>query len=155
MKADPHTAFDTYIDYKCLNGALQSPINLRTHYHEELIFRNAEELEVFRAITQDDGLSLDNKVTKLREWYDRSIKRKLNDFENNKAPWRELRKYQPLFEEMSRYERIIVFGGCSLSILHELLQCDDSLCKKVEYYLQGVSSFCNSATGLLRRTNQV
>lgn len=144
MKADTDAEFDTYIDHKCLDDeALESPINLKTHYHEELVFRNASELREFQKVTGDGGLSLSDKAKELRKWYQRSIKRKLNDFENNQAPWRDLKDYQPLFEEMRQYERVIVFGGCSLSILKGLLEYDDSLSKKVEYYQQGVGSFCN------------
>lgn len=154
MKADAHATFDAYIDHKCLGRALERPINLKTHYHEELVFRNREELTKFRDVTEDN-ISLEEKAEKLREWYKESIKRKLNDFEDNQEPWRDLKDYEPLFEEMRQYERVIVFGGCSLSILQELLsKHDDSLSKKVEYYQQGVSPFCNfdSFDGLVRLT---
>lgn len=144
MKADSHAAFDTYIDHKCLNGALKRPINLKTHYHEELVFRNAEELYEFRDVTGNNKLSLSEKAQRLRDWYIKSIERKLSEFENNQEPWQDLEDYRPLFEQMKQYERVIVFGGCSLSILKELLEYDDSLSKKVEYYQQGVGSFCNS-----------
>lgn len=143
MKADAHAAFDTYIDHKCLNGALKRPINLKTHYHEELVFRNANELRQFQKVTEAD-IPLEKKAENLRVWYDECIKRKLSDFENNQEPWRDLKDYQPLFEQMKQYERVIVFGGCSLSILQQLLlQHDDSLSKKVEYYQQGVGLFCD------------
>lgn len=140
MKADADAHFDTYIDHKCLDGALQRPINLKTHYHEELVFRNALELYEFRDVTKNKELSPSDKAQKLREWYTKSIERKLSDFKDNQEPWRDLKDYQPLFEQMKQYERVIVFGGCSLSILQELLQYDDSLSKKVEYYQQGVGS---------------
>lgn len=142
MKADAHATFDTYIDHKCLDGALERPINLKTHYHEELVFRNEKELTKFLNVTKAD-ISLEEKAKQLRDWYDESIERKLNDFENKQEPWRDLKDYRPLFDEMRQYERVIVFGGCSLSILQKLLeQRDDSLSKKVEYYQQGVSLLC-------------
>jgi hypothetical protein len=41
--------FETYIDVACLDQ-LESPINLKTHYHDELVARSAEELKAFREI---------------------------------------------------------------------------------------------------------
>lgn len=137
MKTDGSPAFDAYIDRNCLRKGLESPINLKTHYHEELIFRTAKELIEFKNITKKD-IPAPDKAEKLRWWYNESIERKLREF-NNEKPWRDLEDYQGLFSQMREYERVIVFGGCSLTILKELLeQEDDSLSKKVEYYQQGV-----------------
>ncbi|KAJ4391682.1 hypothetical protein N0V93_005301 [Gnomoniopsis smithogilvyi] len=135
MKTDGQPAFDAYIDRRCLREGLESPINLKTHYHEELVFRTAEELTEFEKI-KDKEIPLSDKAKELRTWYKHSIDRKLRDFENIK-PWQDLQDYQVLFDEMRQKDRVIVFGGCSLTILKELLKQDDSLSRKVEYYQQG------------------
>lgn len=140
MHAEDSPAFDTYIDHKCLNEGLESPINLKTHYHEELVFRTAKELNEFRTITES-STPLPDKAEELRRWYEGAISRKLREFENinNKEPWIDLDDYEVLFEEMRKSKRVIVFGGCSLTILKAILESkNDSLSKKVEYYQQGV-----------------
>lgn len=148
MKTDDRPAFDTYIDHHCLEKALESPINLKTHYHEELVFRTAQELREFKAIT-GENLALPDKAQELRRWYDKAIDRKLMDFANNQEPWTDLKDYQPLFNKMRQYDRVIVFGGCSLTILKEILEeQNDSLSKKVEYYQQGVRLDYNLETPL-------
>lgn len=142
MKTDGRPVFDTYIDNRCLNSGLESPINLKTHYHEELVFRTATELKEFKRITEEQ-IELSDKAVKLRAWYRESIDRKLKEF-NNTRPWQDLQDYQELFNIMRQYDRVIVFGGCSLTILKELLEeHDDDLSKKVEYYQQGVRLYYN------------
>lgn len=140
MNTDAKPSFDTYIDHKCLGRSLESPINLKTHYHEELVFRTARELREFKTITEKN-IPLSEKAEYLRKWYEKAIERKLGDFGNRQEPWRDLTDYQLLFDEMRQYDRVIVFGGCSMTILKEMLeQRNDSLSKRVEYYQQGVCS---------------
>lgn len=140
MKTRCSRSFDVYVDNVVLDR-LESPINLKTHYHEELVFRTAEELEEFRHITAmpiDNDEQMESRRNSLRKWYNRAVERKLVDF-GNECPWTDMDTYDLLFNEMKRekYERVIFFGGCSLTILQEILK-EPSLAEKVHYYQQGV-----------------
>lgn len=146
--------FDTFIDAACvkedgpdssaeisLQSHLESPINLKTHYHEELVFRTAAELEEFQNITKsssDTGNLTGDGLERLKDWYQKAVSRKLKDFgDKNPVEW--LTEYGPLFAKMKKYDRIIFFGGCSLTILHHVLLYEPDLAAKIEYYQQGVS----------------
>lgn len=133
--------FDCYVDNVCLDH-IDSPINLKTHWHEELVFRTAGELKQFQRITAmsiDSQSEIEDRRDKLRCWYGEAIRRKLGDF-NNEEPYKDLTEYRTLFEEMRKYDRVIFFGGCSLTILEHILKEEPTLGKKVEYYQQGVCS---------------
>ncbi|KAF3769694.1 hypothetical protein M406DRAFT_348841 [Cryphonectria parasitica EP155] len=131
--------FDVYVDNVVLQH-LESPINLKTHYHEELVFRTADELEEFRNITQkptDNQELIEDRRNQLRSWYEKAIRRKLADDFENEDPLKNLGNYDTLFNEMRKYERVVFFGGCSLTILKGILEQEDSLAKRVHYYQQG------------------
>lgn len=139
MKTRCSRSFDCYVDTACL-AHLESPINLKTHWHEELVFRTAEELHVFQKITSmpiDDDTQIEARRDSLRNWYDKAIERKMGDFDNQ-IPYKDLTNYDTLFDEMRKYDRVVFFGGCSLTILHHILEQEPALGKKVEYYQQGV-----------------
>lgn len=127
--------FDCYVDNVCLKH-LESPINLQTHWHEELVFRTARELKEFQVIT-DMRIDDEARQEKLRSWYKQAVDRKLGDF-GTERPYKDLTDYGTLFDEMRKYDRIIFFGGCSLTILQHILQEEPLLGKKIEYYQQGV-----------------
>lgn len=131
--------FDIYIDNVAL-GFLESPINLKTHYHEELVFRTADELNQFRTITEkpvDDESQIEGRREDLRKWYDAALRRKLDEF-GSESPLKDLESYNVLFDEMRKYERVVVFGGCSLTILQHILEEEPELAKRIHYYQQGV-----------------
>lgn len=141
MRRGDKLHFDAYVDCKCLDTLL-SPINLKLHSHEELVFRTASELQDFRTITESDE-DVSNKSVKLREWYEGAITRKKESDFDNAQPWTDLEDsndYDKLFDEMNEYERVNIFGGCSLTILNDLLQQErrDGLSGKIAYYQQGV-----------------
>lgn len=129
--------FDTYIDVACLDK-LASPINLKTHYHDELVARSAKELDDFRAIMQmptSEGPEVEERRTELRDWYSKALKRKREEF-GGETPFKDL-SYDYLFSEIRKHDRVIFFGGASLTVLQELLEREPSLGKKVHYYQQG------------------
>lgn len=131
--------FDTYVDNVVLDH-LESPINLKTHYHEELVFRTANELNEFRTITEkpaNDESQIEGRRADLRKWYDKALQRKLNEF-GSESPLKDLESYDVLFDEMRKYERVVFFGGCSLTILQHILEKEPELAKKIHYYQQGV-----------------
>ncbi|CAN8096668.1 unnamed protein product [Discula destructiva] len=136
MRTTSGPSFDTYVDCKCVS-ALERPINLKVHSHEELVFRTASELHQFKEIIERPE-NTEEKAERLRDWYALAVERKMKDF-GNQQPWRDLEDYDILFDEMDTYDRVIVFGGCSLTVLDQLLQqtSRDSLSKKVAYYQQG------------------
>lgn len=139
MRTRCNRAFDCYVDNACLDH-LESPINLKTHWHEELVFRTAGELKDFQLITAmpiNDDAQVEARRNKLRKWYDQAMERKLAEF-GGQRPFKDLMDYDNLFDEMRRYDRVIFFGGCSLTILQHILTRDPALGKKVEYYQQGV-----------------
>lgn len=138
MKTVPNVDFETYLDHKCLSS-LGCPINLKLHSHDELIFRTAGELENYKGIVGGPG-DIEKKATALRSWYQEAIERKLkNDFQGQQ-PWEDLKEYGTLFDKMDQYDRVVVFGGCSLTLLDALLKSTkhQRLIEKVEYYQQGV-----------------
>lgn len=129
--------FDAYIDVACLDE-LESPINLKTHYHDELVARPAEELNEFRAImelpTSDDS-QIEDRRTRLRQWYSKAIARKEEEF-GGQSPFKDL-DYDHLFSEIRNHDQTTFFGGASLTVLQELLKKEPSLGKKVQYFQQG------------------
>lgn len=157
MRTRCKRSFDCYVDTACLDH-LGSPINLKTHWHEELVFRTAGELKEFQHITAmpiDDEARVEARRDKLRKWYDRAIGRKLADF-GGQPPFKDLMDYGELFDKMENYDRVIFFGGCSLTILQQILERDNRpglgdkhrrLGKKVEYYQQGVSNMLLNTGG--------
>ncbi|PSS00887.1 hypothetical protein BD289DRAFT_501132 [Coniella lustricola] len=130
--------FVTYVDGVAWDH-LESPINLKTHYHEELVFRTAEELNSFRTITEkpvDTESQIEGRRNDLRKWYEKAIERKLKDF-GSESPLKNLESYDVLFDEMDKYERIVFFGGCSLTILQHILEKRPELAHKIHYFQQG------------------
>lgn len=129
--------FDSYIDVACLDK-LASPINLKTHYHDELVARSAQELNSFRAIMEmptSEEPQVEERRTELRKWYDKALKRKEDEF-GGESPLKDL-SYDYLFSEIRKHDRVIFFGGASLTVLQELLEKEPLLGKKIEYYQQG------------------
>lgn len=132
--------FDSYLDVSCLDQ-LQIPINLKTHYHEELIARTADELGAFRKIMErptDDEKVIERRKIELREWYSKALDRKRNEF-GGEYPVRDL-DYDHLRDEIRRHDKTIAFGGASLTVLQEILKREPGLGKKIEYYQQGGTS---------------
>lgn len=138
------TKFDAYVDRKCLSDAeLTTSINLKAHAHEELFFRSKAELNEFKAII-DKTEDVDARAVELRAWYTKALERKLKDF-GGVEPWKDLTDYTELFKELNTYDRVLAFGGCSLTILGKILKSEEnsdsqaaSLSKKIEYFQQGV-----------------
>lgn len=129
--------FESYIDVSCLRQ-LQIPINLKTHYHEELIARTADELGAFREIMEmptKDQKEIERRKDKLREWYSKALDRKKNEF-GGEYPMGDL-DYDHLRDEIRRHDKTIAFGGASLTALREILEKEPGLGKKIEYYQQG------------------
>lgn len=139
-----HIKFDTYVDRKCLSDdEFKTSISLKTHAHEELFFRSKAELSAFKAIIEKSE-DIDARAAEQRDWYDKALDRKLKDF-GGVEPWKDLTDYTELFKELNTYDRVLVFGGCSLTILGRILKSEedsdsqaDSLSKKIEYFQQGV-----------------
>lgn len=132
-----YSHFDAYIDVECLDK-LDSPINLKTHYHDELVARSAPELKEFRAIMEmptTDESEVENRRTRLRQWYSKAIERKEEEF-GGECPLSNL-SYDHLFSEIRKYDKATFFGGASLTVLQELLEREPSLGKKVHYFQQG------------------
>lgn len=143
MKAWCSRSFKAYLDVACLSE-LESPINLKTHYHEELVARTAEEMKEFQDITRlptDDKSEIEDRRLKLRNWYERALARKEEDF-GGKCPVEELKDFsdyeKEIFNEIENHDRTIFFGGASLTLLNHLIEKKPALAKKVEYYQQGV-----------------
>lgn len=135
--------FDSYIDVSCLDQ-LQIPINLKTHYHEELIARTADELGAFRKIMEtptDDEKVIERRKIELREWYSKALDRKKNEF-GGEYPMEDL-DYDRLMDEIRRHDKTIAFGGASLTVLQQILKKEPGLGKKIEYYQQGGTSDSN------------
>lgn len=139
MKDRCDRSFDSYIDRVCLKH-LESPINLKTHYHDELIARNAEELREFKRITEIDPIDedvIEDRREELRKWYDNALKRKRDEF-GGVCPIEDLVDYGTLYDEIRSHDRTIFLGGASLTILEHIIRDEPALAKKVEYYQQGV-----------------
>lgn len=83
---------------------------------------------------------MDARRDRLRSWYKQAMQRKLEDFGNEK-PYQDLTDYATLFEKMRGFDRIVFFGGCSLTVLQHILQEEPTLSRKIEYYQQGVSNY--------------
>lgn len=129
--------FEAYIDVACLDK-LGSPINLKTHYHDELVARSAEELKGFRAIMEmptSQRPQIEDRRTELRHWYTKALQRKIDEF-GGKSPLSNL-DYDHLFSEIRKHDKTTFFGGASLTVLQELLEKEPSLGKKVQYFQQG------------------
>jgi hypothetical protein len=128
--------FEAYIDKDCLDK-LQSPINLKTHYHDELVARSANELKKFLDIMEEtNGESeMEDRRASLREWYSEVIERKKKEF-GGQSPFKKL-DYDDLFNEIRNHDQVTFFGGASLTVLHELLEKQPELGKKVRYFQQG------------------
>ncbi|KAI3400612.1 hypothetical protein diail_2324 [Diaporthe ilicicola] len=129
--------FDSYIDVACLNK-LASPINLKTHYHDELVARTAEELDKFRTIMEmptSEESEVEERRTQLRKWYSKALDRKEDEF-GGESPLKDL-SYDYLFSEIRKHDRVIFFGGASLTVLQELLEKEPLLGKRIHYYQQG------------------
>lgn len=141
MKARCSRPFDSYVDTACLEH-LESPINLKTHYHDELIARNAEEQRRFQELTDlptDEEDMIESRRNKLRKWYEDALARKEKEF-GGKCPIKDMTDYAHLFDEIRSHDRTIFLGGASLTILEQLIRREPSLAKKVEYYQQGVGA---------------
>lgn len=139
MKARSSLPFDAYIDIACLEH-LESPINLKTHYHDELIARSAEELEKFQKITEmstDDEKRIENRRDELRNWYNNALDRKQREF-GGQCPIKDMKDYSALYDEIRNHDRTIFLGGASLTIVADIIKNKPDLAKKVEYYQQGV-----------------
>ncbi|POS76840.1 hypothetical protein DHEL01_v204771 [Diaporthe helianthi] len=129
--------FEAFIDVDCLDK-LESPINLKTHYHDELVARSLEELDEFQTIKDiptSEQPQIEERRTRLRAWYTKAIKRKVEEF-GGQSPFRDL-DYDHLFGEIRNHNQTTVFGGASLTVLQELLLKEPSLAKKVRYFQQG------------------
>lgn len=129
--------FEAYIDVACLDK-LASPINLKTHYHDELVARSAEELKDFRGIMElptSEETQIEQRRTRLRQWYTKALERKIEEF-GGKSPFTQL-SYDHLFSEIRKHDKATFFGGASLTVLQELIEKEPSLGKKVHYYQQG------------------
>jgi hypothetical protein len=129
--------FEAYIDEACLDK-LESPINLKTHYHDELVARSASELNEFRAIMEmptNEGSQIEDRRTRLRQWYSKAIERKVDEF-GGQSPFKKL-DYDHLFSEIRNHDQATFFGGASLTVLQELLEKEPELAKKVRYFQQG------------------
>ncbi|ROV98334.1 hypothetical protein VMCG_07140 [Cytospora schulzeri] len=129
--------FDAYIDVSCLNR-LQIPINLKTHYHDELVARTAEELDAFHKIMEmptDDEVVIEQRRTELREWYSKALDRKKAEF-GGEYPIGDI-SYDHLRDEIRKHDKTIAFGGASLTALQEILETEPLLGKKIHYYQQG------------------
>lgn len=132
-----YSRFETYIDVACLDK-LESPINLKTHYHDELVARAAEELKEFRAIMElptSEGSQVEARRTRLRQWYSKALDRKIEEF-GGQSPIKDL-DYDHLFSEIRKHDKTTFFGGASLTVLQELIEREPSLVKKVHYFQQG------------------
>lgn len=132
------TDFETYIDIHCLDK-LADPINLKTHYHDELVARTAEELQKFRNIMEmptDDEEEIKRRKVKLREWYKEALDTKKKAEPDGVILLRDL-SYDHLRDEIRNHDRTIAFGGASLTVLQEILEKEPSLGKKINYYQQG------------------
>lgn len=129
--------FDAYIDVPSLDR-LEVPINLKTHYHDELVARTAAELQAFRDIMEmptDDEAELERRRNKLREWYSKALDRKKAVF-GGEYPVQEL-SYDHLRDEIRKHDKTIAFGGASLTALQDILEKEPTLGKKIHYYQQG------------------
>ena len=129
--------FEAYIDTACLKK-LASPINLKTHYHDELVARSAEELKEFREIMEVDtseGPELEERKIRLQAWYKKALERKQEEF-GGESPFKKL-SYDHLFSEIRKHDKATFFGGASLTVLQELLEREPSLGRKVHYFQQG------------------
>lgn len=145
MKARCSRPFDAYVDIACLKD-LESPINLKTHYHDELIARSAEELRKFQKITEmptDNEEVIENRRQKLRNWYDEALARKEDEF-GGKCPIKDMRDYSTLYDEIRNHDRTIFLGGASLTIVGHIIKNEPALANKVEYYQQGVCAIISS-----------
>lgn len=150
--------FDTYVDRKCLSDAeFKTSISLKTHAHEELFFRSKTELNEFKNIIEMSE-NIDARATKHRDWYTKALERKVKDF-GGVDPWKDLTDYTELFKELNTFDRVLVFGGCSLTILGQILKSEensdsqaDSLSKKIEYFQQGVCTHLSSGTKILSQS---
>lgn len=139
MKARCSRPFDAYVDTACLKH-LGSPINLKTHYHDELIARSAEELGEFREITKlptANQNEIELRRNKLRKWYEKALERKENEFGGD-CPVKEMENYDALYDEIRSHDRTIFLGGASLTIVQHIIRDQPDLAQKVEYYQQGV-----------------
>ena len=129
--------FDAYIDVHSLDR-LEIPINLKTHYHDELVARTSEELQKFRGIMEkptDDNIEIERRRTELREWYSKALNRKKDEFDGE-CPLGDL-NYDHLMDEIRNHDKTIAFGGASLTVLQEILEKEPSLGEKIKYYQQG------------------
>ncbi|KAH8758022.1 hypothetical protein F5883DRAFT_428162 [Diaporthe sp. PMI_573] len=124
--------FEAYIDEASLDK-LESPINLKTHYHDELVARSANELDAFRAIMKESQIETRRK--RLRKWYSKAVERKVEEF-GGQSPFKKL-DYDYLFSEIRKHEQATFFGGASLTLLRELLEKEPELGGKVRYFQQG------------------
>lgn len=133
------TRFDAYIDVHCLER-LEIPINLKTHYHDELVARTAEELDNFRQIMGPepgdvDEQEMQRRRNELRHWYDGALDRKKKEF-GGASPLKDL-DYDHLRSEIRTHDKTVVFGGASLTALQEILEKEPQLGGKIHYYQQG------------------
>ncbi|KAH8742669.1 hypothetical protein F5883DRAFT_668141, partial [Diaporthe sp. PMI_573] len=124
--------FEAYIDEPSLDK-LESPINLKTHYHDELVARSANELNAFRAIMKES--QIETRRNRLRQWYRKAVERKVEEFGGH-FPFKML-DYDHLFGEIRNHDQTTFFGGASLTILQVLLEREPKLAKKVCYFQQG------------------
>lgn len=141
MKDRYDRPLECYVDIACLPD-LESPINLKTHYHDELIARNAEELEKFQEITRlptKNERDVEDRRDKLREWYDKALARKRSEFETEN-PVKDLLDYDALFDDIRKHDKTVILGGASLTLLQQILIKEPALAKKIHYYQQGVSN---------------
>lgn len=159
MKARCKRSFDAYVDTACLEH-LESPINVKTHYHEELIARNAEEQAEFQQITDlptDDEKMIEDRRIKLRKWYDRALARKKDEFKDtckgDEYLVKNMKDYSVLYDEIESHDRTIFMGGASLTILEHMIRNRPDLAKKVEYYQQGVRATIPSSSAMMQITD--
>ncbi len=111
---------------------LQQPVNLNIHHHEELAARTPEELEDYYQIIEEP---YHQRVEDLRLWYRRCIDslqehaaQKGNSVHDLDLDW--------LCEEIKAANKVMFFGGSSLSVLDRLI--DRGVANRLQCYLQAV-----------------
>lgn len=139
MKSSSSVPFDAYIDIACFEH-LDSPINLRAHYRDEVIGRSASELKKFRQIVEknpENDEAIEQRLIDFRAWYYEALARKEAEF-GGQSPIKELRDYSVLYDDIRNHDRTIFFGGASCTIVAHIIKNQPALAKKLEYYQQGV-----------------
>lgn len=136
IKSQSSVPFDAYVDVACLKH-LDSPINLWVHYHDELIGRSAPEIREFRRIIEEHPENNEERMRKIRVWYDEAIAQKEAEF-GGQRPIKELRDYSDLYDDIRNHDRTIFFGGASCTIVAHIIKYQPALAEKLEYYQQGV-----------------